>query len=151
MRTLASPLKGRVVPLERVADPVFADRVVGDGVAIEPASGEVCAPVEGTVAKLFRGGHAFVVQTSDGVEVLTHIGLDTVELEGEGFTCHVDEHDAVTAGQHVVTVDLERLRGRGIDLTSPVVVLSHHSVRPLATGAVDVGAPLMEVRAEEQA
>jgi glucose-specific phosphotransferase system IIA component len=145
MSVVASPLTGRVVPLDDVADDVFAERVMGDGVALQPGHGEVRAPVAGVVAKLFRGGHAFVVQTDDGLEVLTHIGLDTVALEGEGFATHVAEDDRVAAGDLIVTVDLEHLGGKGVDLTSPVVVISPHTRRTVAGDDVETGAPLLEV------
>ena len=145
MAVVGSPFTGRVVPLEEVADEVFADRVMGDGVAVHPTDGAVHAPADGVVAKLFRGGHAFVVQTAEGIEILTHIGLDTVELQGEGFATHVDEDAVVAAGDLVVTVDLARVADHGVDLTSPVVVISGHRVAPLAQGEVEARAPLLEV------
>ncbi len=142
---VASPLGGRVLALEQVDDPVFADRVMGDGAAVVPDDGTVLAPVGGTVAKLFPGGHGLVIETDAGVAVLVHLGIDTVELKGDGFAVVAAEGDTVAAGDPLVRMDLSRLRALGVDLTSPVVVISGHSARCVAEGEVLAGAPLLEV------
>ncbi len=147
MTAVAAPLAGRVIALEDVDDEVFAERVMGDGVALAPSDGRVVAPVAGRIEKLFPGGHGVALETADGVQVLVHIGLDTVELKGEGFTVHAREGDDVAVGDLLVTADLDRLRALGKDLTSPVVVISGHTVEVLADGDVDAGAPLLEVAA----
>lgn len=143
MTTILSPLTGDVVDLGDVDDPVFSQRIMGDGVAVAPTDGRVVAPVDGTIEKLFPGGHGVALSTADGVEVLVHVGLDTVKLEGDGFTVHAAEGDAVVAGDLLVTVDLERLAELGVDSVSPVVVISGHAVRPLASGTVTAGDPLL--------
>jgi glucose-specific phosphotransferase system IIA component len=122
--TLGSPFTGEVVPLEEVADDVFSQRIMGDGVAVLPSEGRVVAPVAGTLGKLFEGGHGFAIETPDGVQVLVHIGLDTVHLKGDGFTVKASEGDEVSVGDAIVTVDLDRMRELGIDMVSPVVVIS---------------------------
>jgi glucose-specific phosphotransferase system IIA component len=142
---VAAPLAGRVVPLDEVDDEVFAGRIMGDGVALQPSDGRVVAPVAGRIEKLFPGGHGVALETPDGVQVLVHVGLDTVELKGEGFTIHAREGDDVAVGDLLVEADLDHLRELGKDLTSPVVVISGHAVDVLAAGDVDAGAPLLEV------
>lgn len=147
MGTIVSPVSGVVVPLEEVPDGVFADRVLGDGLAVRPTSGQVVAPVDGRIAKLFPGGHAIVVETADGVQVMIHIGIDTVRLRGRGFTVQAAEGQAVRAGDPLVLVDVAKLAGDGVELVSPVVLISGHAADPLATGRVRAGEPLMAVRA----
>ena len=118
-----APLSGRVVPLEEVSDEVFAGKLAGDGVAIVPGeSGEVIAPVSGELARLFEGGHAFGILTDEGVELIVHLGLDTVELGGEGFRRIATEGDRVQAGEPIVSFDLETISSAGYDPVTPVVV-----------------------------
>ena len=141
---LASPFTGKVVPLEEVADDVFSQRVMGDGVAVLPSEGRVVAPVAGTVGKLFEGGHGFAIETPEGLQVLVHVGLETVHLEGDGFTVKTNEGDEVAAGDEMVTVDLDRMRELGIDMVSPVVVISGQDVTVRASDEVSAGDPLLE-------
>lgn len=144
-----SPLAGRVLDLGEVPDEVFAERVMGDGVALTPVpqvpSTPVVAPVAGTVAKLFKGGHGIAIETADGVQVLVHVGIDTVELHGDGFTVHAAEGETVEVGTPLVAVDLDRLAQLEKAATTPVVVISGHPVRVLASGDVAAGDPLLEV------
>jgi len=141
---LASPFTGKVVLLEEVADDVFSQRVMGDGVAVLPSEGRVVAPVAGTVGKLFEGGHGFAIETPEGLQVLVHVGLETVHLEGDGFTVKTNEGDEVAAGDEMVTVDLDRMREFGIDMVSPVVVISGQDVTVRASDEVSAGDPLLE-------
>ena len=141
---LASPFTGKLVPLEEVADDVFSQRVMGDGVAVLPSEGRVVAPVAGTVGKLFEGGHGFAIETPEGLQVLVHVGLETVHLEGDGFTVKTNEGDEVAAGDEMVTVDLDRMREFGIDMVSPVVVISGQDVTVKASDEVSAGDPLLE-------
>ncbi|MDP8978140.1 MAG: glucose PTS transporter subunit IIA [Actinomycetota bacterium] len=146
MTIVASPFTGDVVALDDVADEVFASRTVGDGVAISPTGARVVAPIAGTVAKAFRGGHGWAIETDDGLQVLVHVGLDTVRLEGDGFTPRAGEGDEVVVGDPLVGVDWDRLRELGVDTVSPVVVLSGHAVTVVAgPGGVHAGDPLLEV------
>ncbi|MDQ3785361.1 MAG: PTS glucose transporter subunit IIA [Actinomycetota bacterium] len=144
MTALASPFTGKVVPLEEVADDVFSQRIMGDGVAVLPREGRVVAPIAGTVGKLFEGGHGFAIETPDGLQVLVHVGLETVHLKGEGFTVTVAEGDEVAVGDEIVTVDLDRMRELGIDMVSPVVVISGQDVTVGASENVSAGDPLLE-------
>jgi glucose-specific phosphotransferase system IIA component len=146
MATVLSPLNGDVVPLDQVPDEVFAQGILGQGIAVQPTSGLVLAPVDGRLAKLFPGGHALVVETADGVQVLVHLGLDTVRLRGHGFTVRAREGQLVRACDPLVRVDVTMLAGEGVELVSPVVIISGHAVTPLAAGRVRAGAPLLAVR-----
>ena len=115
---------GQVVALEQVKDPVFAQKMMGDGFAVEPANGNIVSPVSGTVSSIFPTKHALGIVTEPGLEVLVHIGLDTVSLEGKPFTVHVAEGQKVTAGDLLVTADLDAIRAAGRE-TSTVVVFTN--------------------------
>lgn len=115
---------GQVVALEQVKDPVFAQKMMGDGFAVEPANGNIVSPVSGTVSSIFPTKHALGLVTEAGLEVLVHIGLDTVSLEGKPFTVHVAEGQKVAAGDLLVTADLDTIRAAGRE-TSTVVVFTN--------------------------
>ncbi|ORJ32474.1 PTS glucose/maltose transporter subunit IIBCA [Streptococcus oralis subsp. tigurinus] len=115
---------GQVVALEQVKDPVFAQKMMGDGFAVEPANGNIVSPVTGTVSSIFPTKHALGLVTESGLEVLVHIGLDTVSLEGKPFTVHVSEGQKVAAGDLLVTADLDAIRAAGRE-TSTVVVFTN--------------------------
>jgi PTS system glucose-specific IIA component len=121
-RVLA-PVGGRAVPLQDVPDPVFSAGMVGYGAAIDPPRGviDAVAPVSGTILKLLP--HAYIVMTLDKVGVLVHLGLDTVQLKGDGFTAHVSQGDDVTAGQIVITYDVPSVEAKGLNPIVPVVVM----------------------------
>jgi PTS system glucose-specific IIA component len=147
MEILAA-VSGTAVPLSEVADEVFAQGMAGEGGAIVPArSGEAIAPASGTLVKLFEGGHAFGIETDDGVELIVHVGLDTIELRGAGFEKVATEGDRVEAGQPIVRFDLEEIRAGGYDPVTPVVVTNpdEHPVSGVRTGEVSTGDPLFEV------
>ena len=115
---------GQVITLEQVKDPVFAQKMMGDGFAVEPANGNIVSPVSGTVSSIFPTKHALGIVTEAGLEVLVHIGLDTVSLEGKPFTVHVAEGQKVVAGDLLVTADLDAIRAAGRE-TSTVVVFTN--------------------------
>lgn len=119
---LVAPVTGDIVPLSGVSDQAFATGALGKGVGVDPKDSVVCAPASGVVTALFPTGHAFGITSNDGVETLVHIGIDTVELEGEGFKALVKQGDVVEAGDGVVSVDFDLIRGKGIDPTVMVVV-----------------------------
>ena len=118
---------GQVIELEQVKDPVFAQKMMGDGFAVEPANGNIVSPVSGTVSSIFPTKHALGLVTEAGLEVLVHIGLDTVSLEGKPFTVHVAEGQKVAAGDLLVTADLDAIRSAGRE-TSTVVVFTNGDV-----------------------
>ncbi|WP_214828733.1 PTS sugar transporter subunit IIA [Exiguobacterium algae] len=129
--TLHSPMEGDVIPLEDVPDPVFNEKMMGNGIAILPTNGRVVAPCNGTVIQIAPSKHAIGIRSEAGAEILIHIGLDTVELEGRPFTLHVKAGDEVSTGQALMTADLESIHQAGKDSVTPMVVtnektLSHH-------------------------
>lgn len=125
---LVSPASGHLLPLEKVKDEVFAGKVLGDGFAVDITDGTIVAPVDGVVAAAFDTGHAVGIRTEDGQEVLIHIGIDTVELAGEGFCLHVKQGQSVKKGQVLVEVDMDRVKARGKDLTTMVIFTSGETV-----------------------
>lgn len=120
--TLLAPVSGEVVALDDVPDEAFASKAVGDGLAIKPSDKWVVAPIAGTLVKIFNTNHAFCLETDNGVEIVVHMGLDTVALEGKGFTRLVEEGASVVAGQRVLEMDLEFLNANARSMVSPVVV-----------------------------
>ncbi|MGE9550107.1 PTS beta-glucoside transporter subunit IIABC [Erwinia amylovora] len=120
--TLDSPMSGRVVPLEEVPDQTFASGLLGKGVGIVPTEGRVVSPVNGSIASLFRTGHAIGLQAENGVELLIHVGLDTVKLGGEHFTIHVSQDQQVRCGDLLIEFDMTAISQAGYDLTTPVIV-----------------------------
>lgn len=141
MKSVGSPVAGTVQALESVDDPVFAEGTMGDGAAVIPTEGKLYAPVSGKVIALFPTGHALGIQSVDGMEVLLHIGIDTVELKGEGFSPKIAVEDEVKAGQLLVDFDLELIKNKGYDPTVLVVVansqdMGHVSKREVGETAV---------------
>mgnify|MGYP002649331276 CR=1 FL=1 len=122
-----APISGEYVAIEDIPDPVFAQKMMGDGFAVEPANGNIVSPVSGTVSSIFPTKHALGLVTEAGLEVLVHIGLDTVSLEGKPFTVHVSEGQKVAAGDLLVTADLDAIREAGRK-TSTVVVFTNGDV-----------------------
>ncbi|WP_124727172.1 glucose-specific PTS transporter subunit IIBC [Staphylospora marina] len=118
---IASPMTGKLLSLERVEDAVFSQKLMGDGFAVDPEDGKVVSPVDGTVVNLFPTGHAIGLRTAEGHEVLIHVGIDTVKLEGKGFKTFVGEGDTVTRGQTLIEADLEFLREHAPSVVTPVV------------------------------
>ena len=148
--TLMAPVSGEVVALDAVPDEAFASKAVGEGLAIKPTGKTVVAPVAGTVVKIFDTNHAFCLETSSGVEIVVHMGLDTVALGGKGFTRLVEEGATVAAGEAVLEMDLDFLNANARSMISPVVVSNSEDfagLTLLATGPVVAGeTPLYEVK-----
>ena len=119
---IGSPVKGKAVPISQVSDPTFGEEILGKGVAIQPADGKIYAPADGTIEMLFDTKHAVSMTTTEGVELLVHIGLDTVALKGEHFTAHKGNGDAVKKGDLLITVDLDAVKAAGYDVITPMVV-----------------------------
>lgn len=134
-----SPMKGKLLSMEQVPDPAFAQKIMGDGVAIELTGKEVVAPFSGTVAAAFPTGHAFGIRTGDGMEILLHIGIDTVNLEGRGFEVAVRAGDTVKQGDLLVKVDTNYIKSQGKSVVSPIIFTSGEQVKQLKTGMVDTG------------
>ena len=119
---VASPIKGKTVELSQVSDPTFGECMLGKGVAILPEEGKVYAPADGEISMMFETHHAVSMVTTDGIELLIHIGLETVALKGEGFEAHVQSGDQVKKGDLLLSMDLEKIKSAGYDIISPVVV-----------------------------
>ena len=118
-----SPFTGRVMPIEDVPDPVFAEKMLGDGVALHPTEGLAVAPIDGTISVLHSSGHAFAIQSEiESVAVLVHIGLDTVKMKGQGFKVRARVGDVVKAGQPVVEFDLAAIAAANYSPISPVIL-----------------------------
>ncbi|MFD2831183.1 beta-glucoside-specific PTS transporter subunit IIABC [Corticicoccus populi] len=120
--TVFSPLEGRVISLPSIEDPAFSSGALGRGVAIEPFTGKLVSPVSGVVTVLFPTYHAVGIKTDQGAEVLMHIGMDTVQLEGQYFTGHVEQGQRVEQGQLLVEFDIEKIKGEGYSLVTPLVI-----------------------------
>lgn len=136
-----APLTGKAVPLEQVPDPVFSGKVLGDGVAIIPEDGRIVSPVDGQIESVAETGHAYGFSTEDGLELLVHVGLETVSLKGECFKVHVKERDQVKKGDLVAEVDLAYLAEKNINPITPVLICSDIDDQDLkcAEGGVEAG------------
>lgn len=119
---IAAPVEGEVVSLKEVPDEVFSKEVMGKGVAVKPEKGEIAAPFDGTVSAIFPTGHAVGLTSEDGIEVLVHVGIDTVELEGKGYTAYVKNGDKVKKGDKLVEFDIEAITKAGYDVITPVII-----------------------------
>lgn len=135
--TLQSPLTGNLVKMENVPDPVFSSGALGQGMAVEPTEGKVFAPADAEVTTMFPTGHAIGLKTSKGTEILIHIGMDTVEMEGKGFTVHVAQGDKVKQGQLLIEFDIDAIKKAGHPIITPVIVTNTASYKEVktATGA----------------
>ena len=119
---VVSPLAGQVKPLSQATDPVFSSGVMGQGVVIEPSQGELVSPVNGTVTVLFPTKHAVGIVSEEGVEMLMHIGMDTVSLDGKGFVAHVEQGDKVVVGQQLISFDMDVIKEAGLVAETPVII-----------------------------
>ncbi|MEH7548656.1 beta-glucoside-specific PTS transporter subunit IIABC [Neobacillus vireti] len=149
-RTLevASPLKGKVIPLNQVEDAAFSSEVMGKGVAIEPSEGKVVSPVNGVVTTLFKTKHAVGITSDNGVEILIHVGMDTVKLEGEHFTAHINQGDTVKAGDLLVEFDIAKIKAAGCEVTTPIIITNtgdYAEINPTAKKAIEQKETLLTI------
>ncbi|MEQ9968425.1 beta-glucoside-specific PTS transporter subunit IIABC [Pectobacterium carotovorum] len=130
--TLFAPLAGNVVPLHQLSDPIFADEVFGKGIAIVPQKGELRSPINGTVGSIFATNHAITLESSAGAEVLIHIGIDTVKLNGRHFTRHVEDEQNVSVGDLLISFDLDALRAENIDPSVIMIVTNTENYQEIS-------------------
>lgn len=142
---ILAPIDGEIIELLQVPDPVFAEKMVGDGVAIKPKGGKIIAPIKGKVIQIFPTKHAIGIESDNGVEILIHIGLDTVKLKGKGFTVLIEEGAKIEVGTPLVDVDWEYLKSQGICTDTPVIItdpkdykLEHINVKECIAGKTEI-------------
>ena len=148
--TIQTPIVGAVVALENVNDPVFSSGAMGQGIAVKPSQGVVYAPADAEVSIAFATGHAYGLKTTNGAEILIHVGIDTVTMNGEGFEQKVSQGDKVKAGDVLGTFDSNKIAAAGLDDTTMVIVTNtadYASVTPVASGSVVKGDAIIEVKA----
>lgn len=126
-----SPADGTVMDLTDVPDPVFSQKMMGEGIAVEPANGEIVSPVEGEVIQLFHTKHAVGIRARSGIELLIHVGLETVNMNGEGFTAHIKEGDKVKVGDPLITCDLELIKEKASSAVIPIVIMNGEAVETI--------------------
>lgn len=138
---IIAPLSGEIVNIEDVPDVVFAEKIVGDGIAIKPTGNKMVAPVDGTIGKIFETNHAFSIESDSGVELFVHFGIDTVELKGEGFKRIAEEGQRVKVGDTVIEFDLPLLEEKAKSTLTPVVISNMDEIKELIklSGSVTVG------------
>lgn len=145
---LGAPAKGKAVEMKEVNDPTFSSGMLGQGAAVLPSEGKIYAPADGEIAMVFDTLHAISMVAENGVEILVHVGLDTVNLKGKGFEAHVKAGDHVKKGDLMLTVDLDFLKGEGYDIITPVVVCNtdeYASVTGIAGKDVVSGDDIVEI------
>ena len=146
--TLVSPMKGEVKPLSEVNDPAFAGGILGQGVAIIPSEGKLCAPVDATITSiLMPSKHAVGLRTHDGMEMLMHIGLDTVKLEGKYFKAVAKEGQTVKKGDTIIEFDLDAVKQAGFDTITPILIINaddYKAITPVRMGEISIGQQLMK-------
>ncbi|WP_150274670.1 beta-glucoside-specific PTS transporter subunit IIABC [Paenibacillus tepidiphilus] len=145
--TVWSPMKGKAIPLTEVNDPTFGEEMMGKGIGFVPATGELVSPVNGTVMNVFKTKHALVIRSWDGVELLIHVGINTVKLKGQYFTAHVQTGDKVSAGDKLLSFELEQI-AENYDITTAMVVTNtdeYKSVAPIQFGEISPKQPVLKV------
>ena len=146
---IIAPLSGEIVNIEDVPDVVFAEKIVGDGIAIKPTGNKMVAPVDGTIGKIFETNHAVSIESASGVELFVHFGIDTVELKGEGFKRIAEEGQRVKVGDTVIEFDLPLLEEKAKSTLTPVVISNMDEIKELIklSGSVTVGeTPVIRIK-----
>jgi len=147
VRDIVAPVDGQTVTLESVDDEVFSQKMVGDGVAIMPVSNTFTAPIDGVVTKIFSTNHAYSIKSSKDLEVMVHIGLETVALDGKGFTRVANEGDSVKVGDVIIEADLAYIKEHAKDIITPIIVTDDSDVKEIEKKytIVKSGDKIMEV------
>lgn len=135
VKTVASPLVGQVIPLSEVNDPVFASEAMGKGCAVIPTEGKVYAPFDGTIVGLLDSHHAVGIESENGIEILIHVGMDTVKLNGKHFTCHIEDGQHVKCGQLLLEFDIDAIKKEGYEVVTPIVITNSDEFTEITTEA----------------
>lgn len=146
---ISAPLAGTVVPLDEVADPTFAQGILGKGAAIVPTEGRVTAPADGVIDVMFDTGHAVSMTTADGAEVLIHVGLDTVQLKGAHYTARCKAGDKVKKGDLLIEFDPAAIKAAGYDIVTPVIICNsdaYSAVEAAKSGSISAGGALLTLK-----
>lgn len=143
--TLLAPLSGELVALEDVPDVVFAEKIVGDGIAIKPSGNKIVAPCAGVITKVFETNHAFAMDSDSGLAIFIHFGIDTVELKGQGFTRIAAEGQTVNAGDVIIEFDLALLEAKAKSTLTPIIISNMDELKELTkySGAVTLGTDIV--------
>ena len=145
---VSSPMKGEVLPLAKSSDPVHQEEMLGKGALIVPSEGKVFAPFKGKAVMVFETGHALGLVSEDGVELLIHVGLDTVKLNGKYFTAHVKDNQEINEGDLLLEFDMEGIKSEGYLIESPIIVTNtgdYKSINTAAEGGVEKNDRLLEI------
>lgn len=145
---LGAPAKGKAVPLSEVNDPTFSEGMLGQGVAVIPSEGKIFAPIDGEIGMVFDTLHAVSLTSENGVEILIHVGLDTVKMNGEGFVGHVQAGDKVKKGDLLLEVDLDQVKEAGYDIITPMLICNtddYASVEGLSGKDVNPGDDVIRI------
>ena len=145
--TVMAPIDGKVIPLEQIPDETFATAILGPGCGIEPTGDTVYAPFDGTITQVASTLHAVGITSDDGIELLIHVGMDTVEMQGKGFTALVKEEQKVKAGTPLLKVDLDAIRAAGHPTATAIIVTNGddlNGMKIVADGPVTAGAPMIK-------
>lgn len=143
--SIVAPITGRAVALEQVPDPAFAQKIIGDGVAIEPTEGVFVAPFDGHIAHLIDTHHSLVISHESGLELLVHIGVNTVSLQGKPFKTYVKTGDKVKKGQTLIEFDIEQIKAAELSVITPVIIANGDIVAELKANLGDVTANVTEL------
>lgn len=146
--TISSPLNGQIIPLNEVNDETFASEMMGKGIAINPTEGKVVSPINGTVQMIFKTKHAIGLKSEDGAEILIHIGMDTVQLDGKHFTAHVKDGDKVKVGDTLVEFDIDAIKKEGYELVTPVIItntIDYLEIVPKEIKSVNAGEDIITI------
>ena len=134
-KTVDSPLIGQVIPLSEVNDPVFSSEAMGKGCAVIPSEGKVFAPFDGTIVGLLDSHHAVGMESENGIEILIHVGMDTVKLGGKHFTCHIEDGQQVKKGQLLLEFDMDAIKAEGYEIVTPVIITNSDEFTEITTEA----------------
>lgn len=146
---LKSPLKGEVINIEDVEDPVFATKVLGDGIAIKPSQGKIFSPVDGIIETIFPTNHAVGITFENGLEVLIHIGINTVELKGEFFKSYVQNGNKVNTGDLLVEFDIQKINQMGYSTVTPIIITNmgdFSKLENISNQNINVGEDLIKIK-----